>query len=82
MGIAAGMALRGQSRQAKYKLPAHGNRLFIKVKSGYFSGFTCVGFFFFFLFDDIKTVHEKRSLSRLFWCRVPFTLARSKPSAF
>lgn len=38
--------------------------------------------FFFFLFDDIKTVHEKRSLSRLFWCRVPFTLARSKPSAF
>lgn len=40
--------------------------------------FVC--FHMFFLLDSIRTVPEKLSPSRLFWCRVLFTLARSEPS--
>lgn len=81
MGIAAGMALRGQSRQAKCKLPAHGNRLFIKVKSGYFSGFTCVGFFFSSLMTS-KLFMKKGARAVCFGAvsRLPWHAANPLPS--
>lgn len=43
--------------------------------------FVCF-YMFFFVLDSIRTVPEKLSPGRLFWCRVLFTLARSEPFPF